>query len=78
MKPSDIEIFEAWQHGESFGSIAKRYKTDKQKIRGIVNRVGHESWERGTSVVYELHDNSAIRGGNREEIQGRPAVPLDL
>ncbi len=78
MKPSDIEIFEAWKHGESFGSIAKRYKTDKQKIRGIVNRVGHESWERGTSVVHELHDEPATGRGIGKEIQGRAAVPLDL
>lgn len=67
MKPSDIEIFEAWQHGESFGSIAKRYKTDKQKIRGIINRVGHESWERGTSLVHKLQDETAPSGRVREE-----------
>lgn len=78
MKPSDIEIFEAWKHGESFGSIAKRYKTDKQKIRGIVNRVGHESWERNATLVHELHDKPATGGGIREEISRRPAVPLDL
>lgn len=63
MTPSDIEIFEAWQHGESFGSIAKRYKTDKQKIRGIVNRVGQKSWERNATLVHELHVPSTLRGG---------------
>ena len=64
MKPSDIEIFEAWQHGESFGSIAKRYKTDKQKIKGVVNRVGQKSWERDTTLVYKLHVPSTIRRGD--------------
>ena len=63
MTPSDIEIFEAWQHGESFGSIAKRYKTDKQKIKGVVNRVGKTGWERDTTLVYKLHVPSTIRGG---------------
>jgi Mor family transcriptional regulator len=59
MQPHDIEIFEAWKHGESFGSIAKRYNVDKQKIKGIVNRVGHESWKRGTPLVHELPDETA-------------------
>ena len=62
MTPSDIEIFEAWKHGESFGSIAKRYKTDKQKIKGVVNRVGQKNWERDTTLVYKLHVPSTIRG----------------
>jgi Mor family transcriptional regulator len=60
MQPQDIEIFEAWQHGESFGSIAKRYKLDKQKVKGIVNRVGHESWERSTPLVHKLSDETTL------------------
>ena len=64
MTPSDIEIFEAWKHGESFGSIAKRYKTDKQKIKGVVNRVGQKNWERDTTLVYKLHVPSTIRRGD--------------
>jgi hypothetical protein len=67
VKPSDIEVFEAWTNGESMGSLAKRYKTDKQKIRGIVNRVGNESWERGSTVVHKLSDEAAIVGRAREK-----------
>jgi len=67
VKPSDIEIFEAWTGGESMGSLAKRYKTDKQKIRGIVNRVGNESWERGSTVVHKLQDETTLSGGIRKK-----------
>ena len=67
MKPSDIEIFEAWQHGESFGSIAKCYKKDKQKIRGIVNRVGNDSWQRNATLVHKLQDETTLIGRDREE-----------
>lgn len=67
MLQRDTEIFEAWQHGESFGVIAKRYKLDKQKVRGIVNRVGQESIKRSASLVYELPDATAASGWDGEE-----------
>jgi len=60
-------MFEAWQHGESFGSIAKRYKVDKQKVRGIVNRAGQESIKRSASVVHELPDEAAFSEWSGEE-----------
>ena len=67
MKDFEVEIFEAWQHGESFGSIAKRYKLDKQKVRGIVNRAGQENIKRSAEMVYELPDEATVSGWDGEE-----------
>lgn len=67
MLQRDTEMFEAWQHGESFGAIAKRYKVEKQKVRGIVNRVGQESIKRNATLVHELPDETAIFGWDGKE-----------
>lgn len=56
MNPSDIEMYEAWMHGDSIGSIAKRYKLDKTQVRRVVNRVMEQ---RSAETVLELQGNKA-------------------
>jgi Mor family transcriptional regulator len=48
------EIFDAWQKGESIGSLAKRYNMDKFKVRRIINRVGNSNRDRSTEVLQQL------------------------
>ena len=42
MQLPDTEIYKAWMAGESIGSLAKKYKVEKQQIRNILNKVAKE------------------------------------
>jgi Mor family transcriptional regulator len=52
MQLPDIEIYQAWMAGASIGSLAKKYKVEKQQIRNILNKVakGREWTERLTQT----------------------------
>lgn len=45
MQLPDIEIYKAWMAGESIGSLAKKYKVEKQHIRNLVNKVAKRESE---------------------------------
>lgn len=53
------EIFDAWQKGESIGSLAKRYNMDKFKVRRIINRVGNSNRDRSAEVLQQLQADKA-------------------
>jgi Mor family transcriptional regulator len=66
MQPSDIEIYNEWMGGQSTGSIAKRYKLDKAKVRRIVNRAIVELSSQPKAVL-ELQDEEASEGRDVQE-----------
>jgi len=47
-------MFEAFQKGESIGSIARRSNMDKFKVRRIINRVGDSYRSGRTEVLQQL------------------------
>lgn len=47
MQLPDIEIYKAWMAGESIGSLAKKYKVEKQQIRNLLNKVAKRESEHG-------------------------------
>jgi Mor family transcriptional regulator len=62
MQLSATEMFEAWQKGESIGSLAKRYNMDKFKVRRIINRVAIQSRCGSTEVLQQLQADKSIDG----------------
>ena len=59
MQLSATEMFEAWQKGESIGSLAKRYNMDKFKVRRIINRVAIQSRCGSSEVLQQLQADEA-------------------
>ena len=59
MPLSATEMFEAFQKGESIGSIARRSNMDKFKVRRIINRVGDINRTGSTEVLQQLQTDKA-------------------
>jgi Mor family transcriptional regulator len=62
MSLSATEMFEAWQKGESIGSIAKRCNMDKFKVRRIINRVAIQSRCGSAQILQQLQTDESSDG----------------